>query len=149
MPTARQTLGNKGQRVVARTGSCPRCKRPRTLRELPRNFKCADIICDFCGFLAQVKASTQRDLDSVPDYLLGAAWGPLSERLKAGVYFPLYLVLVSPSGRRVSVWYLAADLQSPDMFKPRRPLGPEAKRAGWQGVSYDLRAIKSRFVRLV
>ncbi|MFK4820220.1 DpnI domain-containing protein [Ochrobactrum quorumnocens] len=51
----------------------------------------------------------------------------------SSVYFPLFLVLVSPT-KEYSIFYLAADLQSPEMFKPRTPLSATARRAGWQGV---------------
>lgn len=55
----------------------------------------------------------------------------------SSIYFPLFLVLVSPT-KEYSIFYLAADLQSPEMFKPRTPLSATARRAGWQGgyVSY-------------
>ena len=76
MATTRQTLGILGEQRVVKDCSCPRCKRNRTLVRLPTNFKCADIICDFCGYLAQVKASTVREVDRIPNTILGAAWGP-------------------------------------------------------------------------
>ena len=59
-------------------------------------FKCADVLCDFCGYLAQVKASTSRDGATPPKRLPGAAWGPQKQRTDAGIYFPLFLVLVRP-----------------------------------------------------
>jgi type II restriction enzyme len=58
MPTKRQILGRFGEMCVAKDCRCPKCKRNRTLKRLPNNFKCADVICDFCGYLAQVKAVT-------------------------------------------------------------------------------------------
>ena len=135
-----------GERAVTSTAACPRCKRDGTLRRLRVNFKCADIICDFCGFLAQVKTKSVMDIDVLPSSVLGAAWGPMQERLEAGIYFPLYLVLVA--GRRRSIWYLAADLQTRDMFRPRNPLGPKARRAGWQGFTYDFGQVTDAFVRV-
>jgi hypothetical protein len=66
-----------------------------TLVRLPANFKCADVICDFCGYLAQVKAASTEKIGSVPKSVLGAAWGPQQERMKAGIYFPLFLVLIA------------------------------------------------------
>ncbi len=72
--TSRQALGELGEVAVTRL-SCPRCKRPKTLRRLPTNFKCADIICDFCGYLAQVKTTERPDIENPPRTLLGAAWG--------------------------------------------------------------------------
>jgi hypothetical protein len=146
MPTKRQVLGRFGEICVARECSCPRCKRPRTLRRLPNNFKCADLICDFCGYLAQVKAVAVRDVEVIPDILLGAAWAPQKERMAAAIYFPLFLVLVS--GRKHSIFYLSADLQIPQLFKPRSPLSSQARRAGWQGFVYVLDTVKDRFVRI-
>lgn len=146
MPTARQLLGHLGEMVVVRECSCPGCKRDKTLRCLPPNFKCADVICDFCGYLAQVKTATTRSVEKLPDRLLGAAWGVQQSRMEAGIYFPLFLVLVS--GRRWSIYYLSADSQVPAMFVPREPLSASARRAGWRGFMYDLRLVKQRFVRL-
>jgi Dam-replacing family len=146
MPTKRQVLGRFGEICVAKECACPKCKRNRTLKRLPNNFKCADVICDFCGYLAQVKAVTVNDVDRIPDSVLGAAWGPQKERMAAAIYFPLFLVLVS--GRRHSIFYLSADLQASEMFKPRSPLSTRARRAGWQGFIYDLVLVRGSFVRL-
>lgn len=44
MPTARQELGQFAETLVAKSCTCPRCKRSRTLIRLPTNFKCADLI---------------------------------------------------------------------------------------------------------
>jgi len=148
MVTQRQALGSFGEDRVAKECECPRCKRHRTLVKLPPNFKCADVICDFCGYLAQVKTSKVRDIDAIPTKILGAAWGPQKERMEAAIYFPLFLVLVGPSGTKYSIFYLSADLQEPVMFQSRKPLSPKARRAGWQGFYYDLRTVHDRFVRL-
>lgn len=114
---------------------------------LPPNFKCADVICDFCGYLAQVKTATVRDISVVPKGVLGAAWGPQKERMDASIYFPLFLVLVGPR-KEYAIFYLSADLQSEAMFRPRSPLSKTARRAGWQGFTYEFGAVRSAFVRL-
>lgn len=147
MGTARQLLGTFGEQRVVADCSCPRCKRVRTLTRLPPNFKCADVICDFCGYLAQVKAARVRDVTVVPKTVLGAAWGPQKERMDAAIYFPLFLVLVGPS-RLYSIFYLSADLQSREMFRARTPLSKTARRAGWQGFIYEFGLAHSSFVRL-
>ena len=146
MPTKRQVLGRFGEICVVKECACPKCKRSRTLKRLPNNFKCADVICDFCGYLAQVKALTVADIDNIPNSVLGAAWGPQKERMAAAIYFPLFLVLVS--GRRHSIFYLSADLQVSEMFKPRSPLSTRARRAGSQGFIYRLDLVRTSFVRL-
>jgi type II restriction enzyme len=145
--TARQLLGAFGEKCVTKDCPCPRCKRPKTLVRLPPNFKCADVICDFCGYLAQVKAVTISVIDRIPRVVLGAAWGPQKERMDAAIYFPLYLVLVAPD-QSYSIFYLSADLQKPDMFQARKPLSASAKRAGWQGFLYNLESVRDNFVRI-
>jgi hypothetical protein len=147
MPTAHQELGLFGEQVVVRQCACPKCKRHRTLVKLPPNFKCADVICDFCGYLGQVKATRVKDVSQIPKAVLGAAWKPQKERMDAAIYFPLFLVLVA--GKQHAIYYLAADLQPPQLFKPRSPLSKNARRAGWQGFAYDTARVKSHFVRLV
>ena len=148
MATAKQELGALGERLVVQHCACPKCKRLTTLKTLPRNFKCADIICDFCGYLAQVKAHTCRRGLAAPATLLGAAWGPQEARMEAGIYFPLFLVLVTPQQDRFSILYLSADLQPKTLFLPRNKLRETARRAGWQGFLYDLAAVGDRLVRV-
>ncbi len=146
MPTKRQVLGRFGEICVVKECACPRCKRSRTLRRLPNNFKCADVICDFCGYLAQIKAANVKRIEIIPRVVLGAAWGPQKERMASAIYFPLFLVLVS--GRQHSIFYLSADLQKSQMFKPRAPLSKRARRAGWRGFIYNLVPVHGSFVRL-
>ena len=148
MATERQLLGAFGEQRVVQECICPRCKQSRTLAKLPNNFKCADVICDFCGYLAQVKAARVRNIETVPNTVLGAAWGPQQERMSSAIYFPLFLVLVGLGRANYSIFYLSADLQVPSMFQPRSPLSANARRAGWQGFIYDLRPVRDRFVRL-
>ncbi|HXH94620.1 MAG TPA: DpnI domain-containing protein [Thermoanaerobaculia bacterium] len=146
MPTENQILGQKGEELVVKSCHCPRCKRKRTLKRLPKNFKCADVVCDFCGYLAQVKTATAKSVDHLPDRILGAAWGVQSERMAAGIYLPLFIVLVT--GRQSSIFYLSTDAQTPEMFVARKPLSEKARRAGWQGFVYDLRKVRSSAIRL-
>ena len=148
MATARQVLGLFGEQRVVQECACPRCKRAKTLVRLPPNFKCADVICDFCGYLAQVKTTAANDVNVVPRTLLGAAWGPQKARMDAAIYFPLLLVLVEPNSKGYAIYFLSADLQHPDIFRPRSPLSATARRAGWQGFIYNLEPVQQHFARL-
>ena len=149
MATSKQELGNFGETFVTKNVNCPSCKRSaQTLRLLPTNFKCADIICDFCGYLAQVKSVTVKNIDELPNEILGAAWGPQKERMDSGIFFPLYVV-ARDSKRNIGLFYLPSDLQTIEMFKPRKPLSASAKRAGWQGFMIDLRKGSSKPIRLI
>jgi type II restriction enzyme len=148
MATSKQDLGNFGESYVAKNTSCPSCKQEsKTLRLLPTNFKCADLICDFCGYLAQVKSVTVKDIDELPKEILGAAWGPQKERMDSGIFFPLFIV-TKDSKAKIGLYYLPRDLQTIQMFKPRKPLSVTAKRAGWQGYMIDLRLALSQPIRL-
>jgi hypothetical protein len=148
MATGRQLLGEFGEQRVVKDCACLRCKRPGSLVRLPPNFKCADEICDFCGYLAQVKAVTVATIETPPRQILGAAWGPQREGMEAGIYFPLFLVLATANRTSYAIHYLPTDLPRPEMFKARKPLSATARRAGWTGFLYDLDAVRSAFVRL-
>ena len=139
-PTTKQSLGDRGERLVVQHVQCPGCKRgERTLRQLPPNFKCADVICDFCGYLAQVKTKSWTGPlpERCPSPIIGAAWGPQKARMGAGLYFSLFVVVENEEGA-MGIYFLPRDLQSEEMFVPRKPLSETAKRAGWQGFMIDL-----------
>jgi type II restriction enzyme len=149
MPTDKQVLGENGELLVVKNCFCPKCKKINTLKRLPTNFKCADIICDFCGYLAQVKASKSKNINLLPSKILGAAWGVQKDRLDSSIYIPLFIVLYK-SRTEFGIYYLSADLQVPELFSPRKPLSETAKRAGWQGFMYDLSKLKGNsIVRLL
>lgn len=148
--TKKQELGKYGEKLVRKICNCPKCKKSKTLRILSPNFKCVDLICDFCGYLAQVK--TKNDVPNImeiPNIIPGAEWKTQEERMNAGIYFPLFLVLKNDKKNAESIHYLSADLQNNEIFKRRKnPLSKDAKRAGWLGFDYDLQSVKDRFVCL-
>lgn len=148
MPTSHQLLGARGETLVVKSCHCPKCKRKGTLKRLPTNFKCADVICDFCGYLAQVKAVSSENIETLPKRILGAAWSVQRERMSSGIYFPLFIVQVN-SRKKYSIFYLSADLQTPEMFIVRNPLSQTARRSGWQGFVYNLANKMDSIVRLV
>jgi hypothetical protein len=136
MPTKNQALGEKGESAVAQRISCPRCNKPKQLTRLPANFQCADVICKFCGFLAQVKATKLRGTTTeLPAVILGAAWGPQHEQIIAGIYHGLYVVCYDSAEKLVRIDFIPAHILqvTPEVFEPRKPLSESAKRAGWQG----------------
>lgn len=148
MSTNKQQLGDWGEQKVASTCICPSCKKLKTTKQLPPNFKCADLVCDFCGYLSQVKTANTNNTNILPKKILGAAWKPQFERMEAGIYFPLYVVLKNPKSDDASIFFLSADLQIPEMFIARKPLSATAKRAGWQGFYISCKLVEDRFVKL-
>lgn len=141
MASAKKLLGDKGEKAVSDHVACPRCNRSKHLTGLRANFQCADLICKFCGYLAQVKTTTLAEgSDELPAKVLGAGWAPQHEQIMAGIYHGLFIVGYSPAGGLIRIDYVPAHIlqTSPEVFEPRNPLGPTAKRAGWRGFSYNL-----------
>lgn len=138
-PTANQDRGRRGELAVRDHVPCPRCRRAKHLTPLPTNFQCADLICKFCGFLAQVKSVTLSG-EELPARVLGAAWGPQHDQIVAGIYQPLFVAGFSSGGRLVRIDYIPAHILAavPTVFEPRNPLSSTAKRAGWRGFNYNL-----------
>lgn len=150
VPTAKQELGKRGEKAVCVQVACPRCGREKQLRPLPPNFECVDVICKFCGFLAQVKATSRTSADGPPATVLGGAWQPQHDRVIAGIFHPLYVV--SYTGASLNrIDYVPSHMLSayPSVFKPRAKLRESAKRAGWQGFLYDLRELPTIAIQQV
>lgn len=144
MPTKNQALGNSGEIAISKLVVCPQCNKPKHLTRLPKNFQCADVICKFCGFLAQVKATTLKDgSDELPDAILGAAWEPQHEQIMADIYHGLYIVGFDSSGKLKRIDFVPAHILrvTPEIFEPRKPLSDSAKRAGWQGFMIRLNKV--------
>lgn len=107
---------------------------------LRANFQCADLICKFCGYLAQVKSMTLDDeAEGFPRHIRGAGWRPQHEQIIAGIYHGLFLVGFSKAGRLRLIDYVPADILrgSPKIFEPY-VLGPSARRAGHPMFNYNL-----------
>ena len=69
--------------------------------------------------------------------------------MNAGIYFALFVVLFAERPHaRSAIYFLSADLQTREMFIPRKPLSPNVRRAGWQGYLFDCSTAENRFVRL-
>ena len=91
---------------------------------MPVNFRCADIICDFCGYLAQVKATERADVGTLPpDRSWELHGGRKTSAWTAGIYFPLFIVVANLDRSAHAVYYLPADLQQPEMFQQRDLFG--------------------------
>lgn len=136
MATDNQLMGEKGEKAVCSLVPCPRCNKPNHLTRLPTNFQCADVICKFCGFLAQVKSTKLKNGSTdLPDKILGAAWGPQQEQILSDIYHGLFIVCYDEQLKLIRMDFIPAHILkvTPDIFEPRKPLSENAKRAGWQG----------------
>jgi len=140
--TAQQLAGKEGERAVCRQITCPSCGRKR-LTALPVNFDCADVICRFCGFMAQVKAITSVT-GAWPSTLPGGSWPRQQEQIIAGITHALFVVSFDPKDRRlVAIDYVPSDILKavPDAFVPRKPTKPAGRSTPFVGFRYDSRRI--------
>jgi hypothetical protein len=140
--TKKQQLGARGEKAVREHVPCPHCARIRHLTPLQTNFPCADLICKFCGFLAQVKTYNLKASDALPGRIPGAGWRVQHEQIMAGIYHGLYLVGIRDADL-IRIDYVPAHILQacPDVYRPRKALSATAKRAGWVGFEYDIEAL--------
>jgi len=150
VPLTTQELGKQGEKAVCAHVPCPRCGREKQFRPLPTNFECVDVICKFCGFLAQVKATSRASSDGPPATVLGGAWRPQHQRVIAGIFHPVYVVTYAGTSL-TRIDYVPAHMLGahPAVFKPRAKLSESAKRAGWQGFVYDFRELPAIAIQQV
>lgn len=140
--TRHSQQGRFGERRVVKDCRCFRCKRSKTLKLLPPNFACADVICNVCGFLAQVKTHKTKDIRRIPERLIGASWNPIRDRVEASIFLSLFIVLVEDE-ERYEIHYLSAELQTPEMFVKRTPT-----KTGRVGCFFNLSRVKAGIVRV-
>jgi type II restriction enzyme len=103
----------------------------RTIRQHPNNARANDFFCTACARHFELKSGTRRFGATVPD----GAYGTMIERLErqgGGPHLALLRYCVTTLAVRdllvVPPWFLTRDV-----ILPRRPLGPQARRAGWVG----------------
>lgn len=108
---------------------CLRCTRD-ALARLPANTPVADFACISCDARYQLKAKDGR----IGSTLIGASYATTIGAVREGA-MPAY-ILAEFDGRRASVVYadaLPGSLIDEPRIIARKPLSPNARRAGWQG----------------
>ena len=141
MATQKQKNGEFGEVYVKKHVYCPKCKsKKHTFVQLPSGFPCADLICNFCGYLAQVKTCYSSNTDQCPRMLPGAGWEPLAKRMTKNIFYPIYVVVRNRRDpmKDVSIFYIPAELQTSKMFiRSRASVVKKTKRVV-KGVRFDL-----------
>jgi len=118
---------------VAAQMFCPNCGTDR-LRALPNNSPVADFDCATCAEEFEVKAKKGRLSRKVVDGAYGAMTARLAARNNPNLVVMAYDGGPSGVGGRVTDLILVPRhffVQS--IIEARKPLGPLARRAGWQG----------------
>lgn len=108
---------------------CPACGAER-LRPLPNNSPVGDFVCDDCAEEFELKAKRGALGRSIPD----GAYGAMTARLAARNNPSLFAMSYDHSRAAVTdLIVVPRHFFTPDIIQARKPLGPNARRAGWQG----------------
>lgn len=108
---------------------CPACGAER-LRQLPNNSPVGDFVCDACAEEFELKAKKGALGRSIPDGAFGAMTARLAARNNPSLFAMSY------DRDRIGVTDLIVvprHFFTQDIIQARKPLGPNARRAGWQG----------------
>lgn len=154
MVTKRQETGDIGEKFVIKHVRCPICNKGKFIKMSIKNFPCADIICKFCGILGQVKSFRINNLNKIPKKIGGSAWPPFNKRIRKGIFYPLFIVLIEDNKPK-KILYISKDIQkvtyqiNKKLYISRIPLGNHCRRAGWQGFDYNLELIPSFYIQTI
>ncbi|MEM8824570.1 MAG: DpnI domain-containing protein [Pseudomonadota bacterium] len=112
---------------VVRELFCPACGQT-ALRQLPNNAPVADFDCESCAEQFELKSAKTPFGRKVVD----GAYGTMMARLEAETAPNLMLLRYEAGGVR-DVDVVPRQFFRPSIIERRRPLGPNARRAGWVG----------------
>lgn len=112
---------------------CPGCG--GSLRLLPPNTKVADFECNQCGEMYQLKSQSR----PFERKILGAEYKSTIKSIQSGRHPSLILLEYDRISMMVrNLEFIHKSWISPSVVVPRKPLGPNARRANWQGCQLDL-----------
>ncbi|GAP09285.1 Dam-replacing family [Bellilinea caldifistulae] len=115
---------------------CPSCG--GTLSLLPANSRTSDFQCQSCGETYQLKSQSK----PFGKKILGAEYNTTIQAIKNGRHPSLILLQYDLKNLSVQqVRILHRSWITEQSIIPRRPLGPQARRAGWQGCLLALESI--------
>ncbi|WP_407384634.1 DpnI domain-containing protein [Ruminococcus sp.] len=131
--------GSQKTRVLSETWVtnhvfCPCCGNAH-IKELKNNMPVADMKCDNCKEIFELKSQKGKIGKIIPD----GAYHTMMQRISSITNPDLFILQYTPD-------YLVTDLTLipkfffvPGIIKKRKPLGPNARRAGWVGcnIMYD------------
>ncbi|NJC40127.1 type II restriction enzyme [Brevundimonas alba] len=122
---------------MAEHGFCPACPADR-LPPLPNNTRVGDFRCAACGEEYELKSGQ----GAVAGVLPAGAWGAMKQRLAAANNPSLFVMGYDRVAHRVSeLIVVPRHFFTGAIIRPRAPLGPDARRAGWQGCTIRLKDV--------
>ena len=141
-PSAAYTSGAQQARHLtegwmAEHDFCPACPADR-LPPLPNNTRVGDFRCAACGEEYELKSGQ----GAVAGVLPAGAWEAMKQRLAAANNPSLFVMGYDRAAHRVSeLIVVPRHFFTEAIIRPRAPLGPDARRAGWQGCTIRLKDV--------
>jgi len=125
--------GNQQARVISESWClnnlyCPACPSD-TLRDLPRNTPAIDFECSKCSAPYQLKSAKSK----LGSKVLDSAYSKMIERVEAGTMPHLLALRYNPDWKINTLLLIPSFFFTRSAIEKRKPLGPDAERAGWVG----------------
>lgn len=122
---------------AARNLFCPSCKKPK-LQTARDNTKVIDFLCDNCSEVYQLKSQSK----PLSEKVLDSAYGPMIDSIKKNRTPNLFLLHYnSQSYCAENLMIVPRYFLTLSCIEPRKPLSPNARRAGWIGCNIILKEI--------
>ncbi len=115
---------------------CPRCGNPR-LEKKNNNQPVADFQCDGCGAIFELKSKKGHIGKKVAD----GAYDTMIERITSEQNPDLFVLSYSECLSVTTLFVIPKFLFVPSIIEKRKPLGENARRAGWMGCNILIQAI--------
>lgn len=107
---------------------CPCCANPNLVK-LKNNEPVADIKCDNCGEIFELKSKKGNIGNKIND----GAYLSMIERIKSDTNPQLFIMQYSSNYKVTDLTFIPKFFFVPEFIEKRKPLSSNAKRAGWTG----------------
>ena len=124
----RQTIRVITERWFVENMFCPNCGLEH-ISKMPNNSKVADAFCPSCKEIFELKSKNGKPSRIIPDGEYSTAISRLNSNSNPDLFVLHYTNLFCVSDLTVVPKFFFV----PKVLKKRKPLGPNARRAGWTG----------------
>ena len=107
---------------------CPCCGNEH-LEKMPNNSPVADILCENCNEIFELKSTSHKIGKKIPD----GAYHTMIERIESNNNPQLLIMHYSENFFVTDLIFVPKFFFTPDIIEKRNPLSPNARRAGWIG----------------
>lgn len=107
---------------------CPVCGNPH-ISNLNNNMPVADLLCDHCGEIFELKSKCGNIGKKIAD----GAYSTMINRITSSDNPDLFVMQYSVDLQVVNLFFIPKFFFTPSIIEKRKPLSPNARRAGWIG----------------